>query len=115
MVSSTHEHHDYLRKAKFGSGPVDRRVVEGDWKPRGFSIAEVTRPPGSALERTTEERDELICVAEGEMHCAVGAPDQAPTVCRIVAGDELFVPAFTPFEARVPMDVGPVRLFVGFE
>lgn len=45
MVSSTHDHHDWLRKHKF-TAPVRREEVERDWKPRGFSCKEFSDPPG---------------------------------------------------------------------
>ena len=45
MVSSTHEHHDWLRKKKFAA-PVRQADVEADWRPRGFSCQEFVDPPG---------------------------------------------------------------------
>lgn len=39
MVSSTHEHHEYVRKKKFAA-PVKREEVERDWKPRGYRSVE---------------------------------------------------------------------------
>ena len=120
MVSSTHEHRDYVRRKKFCPLPVTRAAVEADWTQRGFKLIEVIRPGGSALEGGTEDRDELIVVVEGSMEFLVGPPNANESqtqgqVCTLEPGDELFVPAHTPFEALVPQEVGCVRLFIGVE
>lgn len=127
MVSSTHEHHDYVRRRKFRPLPVTREMVEADWTPRGFKLVEVVRPGGSALEGGTEDRDELIVVVEGCMEFMVGPPNAESEsqgrglgpgqsqMCTLEPGDELFVPAHTPFEALVPQEVESVRLFIGVE
>lgn len=117
MVSSTHEHHDYVRKAKFPY-PVDRQAVEADWRPRGFSLVEMTQPPGAMLRRTTEKKDELVVVAQGCLECYLGSESssQEAAVVLLQQGDELFIPCFTPFEARVPDIAGKTVLFyIGFE
>ncbi|KAL4423519.1 hypothetical protein ABPG77_003652 [Micractinium sp. CCAP 211/92] len=86
-VSSTHEHHDYLRKHKFPV-PVKREDVERDWKPRGYSCDLFVDPPGRAWEDFVHREDELVTLVSGSMEFTIGND-------RVVLepGDEVFIPA----------------------
>ena len=116
MVSSTHEHHDYVRKAKFPV-PVQQKDVEADWGPRGFSLVEMAQAPGAMLRRTTEKKDELVVVVHGCLECYLGSETSAQeaAVVYLQEGDELFIPCFTPFEARIPDNAGNTIFYIGFE
>jgi hypothetical protein len=114
MVSSTHEHHDYIRRGKFQT-PVTQAAVEADWRSRGFSLEEMTQHGGDLLRKGVEKRDELLVVAQGKLECCVGEYDENPTICELFPGDELFIPRLTPFEARVPDDMDSVLFYIGYE
>ena len=114
MVSSVHEHHDYVRRNKF-EAPVSKAAVEADWRNRGFSLQQMTQHGGDLLRKGVEKRDELLVVAQGELECCVGEYDHAPTICTLHPGDELFIPRYTPFEARVPDTIESVLFYIGFE
>lgn len=117
MVSSSHEHHDYIRRNKFEE-PVSFEAVEAEWLSRGFSIEQMTRYAGDLLRKGVEKKDELLVVAQGQLECCVGECDSGPTNCDFVTvhpGDELFIPRLTPFEARVPDDIDFVLFYIGYE
>ncbi|KAG7671762.1 hypothetical protein NADE_000593 [Nannochloris sp. 'desiccata'] len=117
MVSSVHEHHDYVRRNKFET-PVSFAAVEAEWLSRGFSIQQMTQHAGDLLRKGVEKRDELLVVAQGQLECCVGECDLAPSNCEFVTlqpGDELFIPRLTPFEARVPDDIDSVLFYIGYE
>jgi hypothetical protein len=116
MVSSVHEHHDYIRRNKFAS-PVSKGKVEAEWyQHSGIStVAEMRKQAGDLLRKGVEKRDELLVVAQGKLECCVGEYDAAPTICLLSEGDELFIPRLTPFEARVPDDIDSVLFYIGYE
>jgi hypothetical protein len=119
MVSSVHEHRDYVHRRKFQS-PVSTKAVEKDWADKGFSCSQMTQHAGDLLRKGVEKRDELLVVAQGRLECCVGESNQRDTTknCEFVTlypGDELFIPRLTPFKARVPTDISSVLFYIGYE
>ncbi|KAL4859681.1 putative prolyl 4-hydroxylase 4 [Chlorella vulgaris] len=82
MVSSTHEHREYVRRHKF-SVPVNKEAVEQDWVPRGYSCDLFVDPPGKEWRDFTHEQDELVVVVSGHMQFTI---DQE--VVQLEPGDE---------------------------
>ena len=72
MVSSTHEHREYLRRGKFPP-PVQRAAVADDWRGRGFGLEEFKEGPGGELRSMGQSKDELLVVADGVVECEVRA------------------------------------------
>ncbi|PSC68614.1 cupin domain-containing [Micractinium conductrix] len=94
MVSSTHEHHEYLRKHKFPV-PVKVEDVERDWRPRGYSCDLFVDPPGKEWTDFVHKEDELVTVVKGTMEFSIGGDR-----CVVEAGDEVFIPAGAKHSTR---------------
>ena len=104
MVSSTHEHHDYVRRHKFPQ-PVRREDVERDWRPRGYSCDLFVDPPGKA--RATALLDGVLPSAGSVQRKALGlASHSAVTPLRPV--DRPAAP--TPMRAPSPAAYSPSSL-----
>ncbi|HLF97503.1 MAG TPA: cupin domain-containing protein [Methylococcaceae bacterium] len=77
------------------ANPIDSRQIAQDWQARGFSCDLWVDPPGQCWEDFVHASDELVVVLDGEMEFEVEG-----TICRPMAGAELFIPAGAVHSAR---------------
>jgi 5-deoxy-D-glucuronate isomerase len=108
MVSSVHEHHDYVHRAKFQQ-PVTLDSVLRDWEPRGFVFASpAVAFPEQRLLCSSGQTEVLLVVVEGRVKAKIGGQgprDEGPTIIALETGDELYVPPGVAFDAHAAGDV----------
>ena len=75
-----------LHKGKFQT-PVDRDIVAGDWRARGFSCDLFTDPPGREWLDFTHDVNELVTVLSGRLELWLDGKWFA-----VEEGDEVFIP-----------------------
>lgn len=87
---------------------IDKDALRTDWASRGFSCEVWVDPPGQVWHDFQHDVDEMVALLEGE--CLIEMNDR---VVRIVAGDELMIPAGTRHTVR-NCGPGPARWLHGY-
>lgn len=87
---------------------IDRDAIREDWATQGFSCEVWIDPPGQIWHDFQHDVDEMVVLLEGESQI-----DMNGRAIRMVAGDELLIPAGTLHTVR-NCGSGPARWLHGF-
>ena len=87
---------------------IDKEAVREDWAAQGFSCEVWVDPPGQIWHDFQHDVDEMVVLLEGE--CQIEVADKT---IRMVAGDELRIPAGTRHTVR-NCGAGPARWLHGY-
>lgn len=87
---------------------IDKDAIRADWASQGFSCELWVDPPGQIWHDFQHEVDEMVVLLEGE--CLIEMNER---VVRMVAGDELMIPAGTRHTVR-NSGTGPARWLHGY-
>lgn len=87
---------------------IDTEAIREDWAAQGFSCEVWIDPPGQIWHDFQHDVDEMVVLLEGE--CQIEASER---VTRMIAGDEMLIPAGTRHTVR-NVGTGPARWLHGY-
>lgn len=99
---------DLVTKEKFAA-PVDRAVVAGDWRRRGYSCDLLVDPPGREWNDFVHSTNELVTVAEGKLELTIAGERHVAA-----PGDEVFIPKNALHSVR-NIHSGTTRWLYGYD
>lgn len=99
---------EYYKKNKFAH-PVDKAIVEVDWRARGYSCNWFIDPPGQQWNDFVHGCNELVTVVEGSLEMTIEGESRI-----LNPGDEAYIPMGSVHSVR-NIHRGTTRWLYGYD